>query len=259
LNRTAVDADQLVVLARRRFDPLLGYSGAEGAIYPDLSDEATRQEMCGLLSLSAPQDKPWPAWQEASEVAWLLGAPFMVKIIEGAGNSLSHVVSGLADISPGVLQLLNARWRIRVDHPADTVIAAISGQSEHDSFSDLAAAAACAARVVKQGGRIVILSRTNPTLGPGAEALRQSDNPEQGLRLLRQSMPTDLAAAFQWASAAQQASIYLLSDMPSEVVEELFATPLELGAQVQRLLGSAGSFLVLPDAHKTLAVVQENA
>src|SRR5438094_2030669 len=45
LNRTAVDAHQLIVLAHRGYDPLLGYSGAEGAIYPALSDEATRQEM----------------------------------------------------------------------------------------------------------------------------------------------------------------------------------------------------------------------
>ena len=36
LNRRVVDADQLVLLARRGFDPLLGYSGSEGALYPAL-------------------------------------------------------------------------------------------------------------------------------------------------------------------------------------------------------------------------------
>src|SRR5207245_1891639 len=74
LNRTAVDADQLVVLARRRYDPLLGYGGSEGAIYPVLGDEATRQEMGGRLSLAPPGDTPWPVRREALEVAWLLGA-----------------------------------------------------------------------------------------------------------------------------------------------------------------------------------------
>src|SRR5581483_7108642 len=65
LNRSAVDADQVIVLARRTFDPLLGYSGAEGALYPALSDETTRQETCGLVSLAVPGDKPWPARREA--------------------------------------------------------------------------------------------------------------------------------------------------------------------------------------------------
>src|SRR5437868_708487 len=42
LNRSAVDADQLIVLTGPRFDPVLGYAGAEGAVYPALSDVETR-------------------------------------------------------------------------------------------------------------------------------------------------------------------------------------------------------------------------
>ena len=34
LNRTLVESDQIVVLSGRRYDPLLGYGGAEGALYP---------------------------------------------------------------------------------------------------------------------------------------------------------------------------------------------------------------------------------
>src|SRR5262249_41637553 len=40
LNRSLVDADQLVILSRRRYDPLLGYSGLEDVIFPALGDEA---------------------------------------------------------------------------------------------------------------------------------------------------------------------------------------------------------------------------
>src|SRR5262249_6120090 len=76
LTRTAVDADQLIVLGGRRYDPQLGYSGAAGAFYPALSDEATQQELASELSLAAPGGEPWPVQQEAIEVAWLLGAPF---------------------------------------------------------------------------------------------------------------------------------------------------------------------------------------
>src|SRR5262249_9157163 len=56
---------------RRSYDPVLGYSGAETSIYPTLSDEATRKEMLGKLSMAAPGSVAWPVRQEAAEVAWL--------------------------------------------------------------------------------------------------------------------------------------------------------------------------------------------
>src|SRR5262249_7653281 len=108
LNRTVVDADQVVVLARRRYDPLLGYAGAEGALYPALSDEETLRELSARLSLDAPGEAPWPIRREAAEAAWLLGAPFFVQIIEGAGDAITHVVAGLADTSQEGQRLLDA-------------------------------------------------------------------------------------------------------------------------------------------------------
>jgi hypothetical protein len=67
------------------------------------------------------------------------------------------------------------------------------------------------------------------------------------------------AAAFLWASAAARARIYLLSGLEPEIVEELFATPLDNAGQAQRLLAGAASCLVLEDAHKTMAVLSATA
>jgi nickel-dependent lactate racemase len=257
LNRTVVDADQSIVLARRRFDPLLGYSGCEGALFPALSDEATRKELCGRLSMAVPGDKPWPIRREAEEAAWLLGAPFMVQIIEGAGDSLAHVVSGLAKTSNEGIRLLNAHWRVQVDGAADTVVVSLTGDSRRHTFADMAEALACAARVVKPQGRIALLTRAEPTLRAGAEVLREADDPGRALKDLQQSLPVDLGPAFQWASAAQRATIYLLSQLPTETAEELFTVPLDHPGQVQRLIDSGQSCLFLADAHKTMAVAHK--
>jgi nickel-dependent lactate racemase len=256
LNRTVVDADQVVVLARRRFDPLLGYAGAEGALFPTLSDEATRKELFARLTMAAPGEKPWPVQREAAEATWLLGAPFMVQIIEGEGSSLAHVVGGLADTGTEGIRLLNARWRVEVDSLADTVIASLTGDPRQHTFADMARGLACAARVVKPQGRIVLLSRAAPTLGPGAEALREAEDPGPALKQLQHFLPPDITAAFLWASAALRANIYLLSGLPADVAEELFATPLEHAGQVQRLLLAGKSCLLLPAAHKMMAVAR---
>jgi nickel-dependent lactate racemase len=222
-----------------------------------LSDEPTQRELSEQLSMAAPQEVDWPVRDEATEVTWLLGAPFMVQVIEGSGTGISAVVGGVADSADDAQRLLDARWRVVVKQPVDTVLAGISGDPAGQMFEDLARALACASRVVRPNGRIILLTRIGGELGEGAEIIRRSDDPERALGVLQQEAPPDLKAAFQWANTVQQASVYLLSEIPGETAEELFVTPLENLRQVQRLLERAGTCLVLPDAHKALAVVEE--
>lgn len=256
LNRTAVDADQLVVLTDRGYDPLLGYSGAAGALYPALSDEATLKEKNGRLSLAVPGPTAWPIRQEGAEVAWLLGAPFLVQIIEGAGSDVVHVVAGSMDSAAEGQRLQDARWRVQLDEPAATVVVGVAGDPARHGFVELAQALACAARVVEDGGNIVLLTEAAPRLGAGAEILREAGSPAKALEELQRQAPADRAAAFQWASAANKAQVYLLSGLAVEVAEELFATPLDRATQVEKLLGGSGACLFLPDGHKTMAEVK---
>jgi nickel-dependent lactate racemase len=256
INRAAVDADQVVVLSGRGYEPRLGYSGAEGSLFPVLGDEQTLAETNGLLSTAIPNDHPKGLGKEAAEVAWLLGAPFFVQVIPGKGDDAAMILAGPADSCAEGRRQLDARWRRTIAKPARTVVATISGDPARQGFAEFAAAAACASRVVQPDGRIVVLSSITPELGPAEELLRQADSPERALALLEAQKPGDMAAAFQWASATRRAHIYLLSGLPADVTEELFAVPLDDARQLGRMLGEEGSCLILEDAHKTLAVVE---
>jgi nickel-dependent lactate racemase len=256
LNRTLVESDQIVVLCGRRYDPLLGYSGAEGSLYPALGDQETRQEMSHRVNLGLPEATPWPAQRAAMETAWLLGAPFFVQVIESAGDGVAHVVAGTAEASREGQRLLDASWRRRVPQAADLVIAGLSGDPARHTFASLTAALACAARVVQPGGRIALLTEAAPALGPEANLLRSADDPQEILQRLRGKQTVELVPVLQWAGAASQARINLLSGLPDETVEEFFATPLHQAREVQRLLDAGGSCLFLSDAHKMLAIVE---
>jgi nickel-dependent lactate racemase len=256
LNRSVVDADQLVVLTGRHYDPLLGYGGAEGAIYPAFSDEATRAELGKQVRLDPPGPEPWHARREAEEAAWLLGAPFFVQVIEGAGDELAGVVAGTAEASAEGRRRLDARWRRAVPRRADVVVAGLSGDPARQTFADLAAAAACATRVARPGGRIVLLSQARTGSTAGLDLLRQAEEPAEVLARLQGKHTLELAPVLQWAGAAAHARIALLSGLPDEAAEELFATPLSGPAGAQRLLDAGGSCLFLEDAHKALAVVE---
>lgn len=251
LNRTAVDADQLVLLTRRGYDPLLGYSGAETMLYPGLGDDATVEELRTQFDSEPPGQAPWPIQQEAREVAWLLGAPFFVQVIEGAGDGIANVLCGPLESSDAGQDLLNARWRVEFDQAVDVAIAGVSGTN-----ADLARAFFTAARIVKPGGSIVLLSDITPTLGPAFDLLRSQEDPGLAIQRLLEEKPSDLTAAYQWATAANQARLYLLSGLPSDVAEELFTVPLQHAEQAQKLLASDATCALLPDAHKTLAVLK---
>jgi nickel-dependent lactate racemase len=256
LNRTVVDADQVVVLSRIAFDPVLGYAGGLGDLFPALSDEATRSEFALRVTASAPGARNWNTLQEAHEVGWLFGMPFVLEVMEGAGDEISYVIGGAAKATAEEGErLLNRHWRVHVDRTAQVVVAGIGGDPRRQTFADVSRALACAARVVRVDGVIVVLSRAQAPAGRGGALLRDAESPVRALLLARQQKTPDVVSIWQLATAAQHARLYLFSDIPQATAEELFVTPLEAPAQVERLLEGAESVLVLPDAHRTLAVL----
>ncbi len=255
LNRTLVEADFIITLTGRGYDPFTGYAGAEAAIYPALADAEIIHSFEGQFSTAAPGSEPWPVRAEAAEVVRLLGIPFLVEVIEGEGDTVQEVVAGLPDSSAEGIRRQDARWRGTVSDEPDTVIAAVSGAPGQITFLDLAKAAATAARVVRKGGRIALLTTAAPDLGDGARILRAMDGPTGARKLLAKEKPADWAACFLWAFAAKYHSLFLASGYPDNVAEELFATPIRTPNEVQRLIDGGERVLLIPDAHRMMVTV----
>lgn len=252
LNRSAIDADQLIVLTGRHYDPLLGVAGGSSVLYPGLADEDKRRSLVDQLSPAAPHEADWPLSTEAAEIVWLLGAPFFVQIIEGAGDEIAHVLCGPYDSGDPGKKLLDSYGRASVSERADLVFAAIRGEPARHGFGAMARAVAAAARIVEPDGRIVLLCRSAPTLGPAAGLLRKAGDPRQALKWIKEQKPRDMEAAYQWALAANQARLFVVSGLSAQAVEELFATPIDEPRQVQKLVASAKKVAILEDAHKTM-------
>jgi nickel-dependent lactate racemase len=251
LNRTVVEADQTILLTGRRYDALTEYGGGASVLFPALSDAETRGSFWDELTVRAPALTPGKLRQLADEVAWLLGSPFLVQVLPGASDAVHSVLVGLLDTASEGLRLYNRLWHGQIDGPADMVIAPLSGTHGHD-FAALARAAVTAARVVRKGGRIVVLTEATPNLGPGAKLLQQLDRPSAALKQLALTKPSDYVAAYQWAQAARRAHLFVLSGWDEETTEALYATQLQHARQVQRLLDAAGTSVLIADAHHAL-------
>jgi nickel-dependent lactate racemase len=250
LNRTLIDADQLIVLAGRRFDPLTRYSGAETAIYPTFSDEHAQARLTNSLSWFGVNKAAEDLHRDACEIARLLGSVFLVQVIESEGDQLHAILAGLLDTSRDGIRLLRQCRRANLPTLAKCVIATISGDPTRHTFADMAAALGCAARVVEPDGQIALLTEVAPHLPEAAQVLRTSDTPEAAIKRLKRRRSEGAAAVLKWAYAATRAHLYIHSQLSDGIVEELFATPIEHAKQVQRLLDAEGPIVIIPDAHK---------
>jgi nickel-dependent lactate racemase len=255
LNRSVVDADQLIVFTSRGCDPQTGYTGGETTIFPALSDEETQKAFARPLRLQPPTADA-AARREAAQVCWLLGLPLFVQVIEGSNQELSHVLAGTQESNAEGLRLWKERWRVRVDEPADVVVAGLGTVAGGDSFTAMAQALIRAASVVKAGGKIVLLTDAAPDLSAIVPLFQETGDADQMLKLLDKNVPPHRDALFLWAKAAAQARIYLLSEIAEEIAEELWTVPLQTAAQAQKLLDGDGNCIFLPDANKTLARVR---
>lgn len=258
LNKLVVDADQLIILGRARYDPSLEYSGGLSDLFPALSDEATRTEFLLKPTEALQGKRAWPVRQEVDEVGWLLGMPFLVQVLEGTGDDVVAVVAGsAAAVGLAMRAKLKGQDRVAVRRTADLVIATLNGDPRRQIFAEVSQAFANANRIVAPGGRIVVLSRSQGELGPGSTYYRQAENPIQALALVRKHKTPDMVSWWHVTLAASRASLYLLGGWPSEVVEELFMVPLDHPGQVQKLIDEAELVTIFPDANRVQAVVEK--
>jgi nickel-dependent lactate racemase len=261
LHRRLVDADVIVPVACLRCDPLLGYRGPNSVVYPGFADRDARWRM-DKLTLAA-QSQPIasagePAGaqhaHETDEVAWLLGIQFAVGVVPAQDDAIAHVLAGESrSVFEQGRHRAVATWRFSLPRRCDLVVAGIGSA---DGAEGIAAALNAAQRVVKRGGRILLLCDVDGRPGVGLQAVAAADEPRHALTRLADEPPADALAAHRIAQAVDWARVYLLSRLEPDLVEDLFMVPLESLSEAGRLVARAESLVVLNEAQQVLTVLE---
>ncbi len=255
LNRAITDADLVVPVGMLGFDRALGYSGPWSALYPGLSDRETQARFRGLAS-DAPivGDEVRPALAESSEVGWLVGCLLQVGVLPGGGvGATGEVVAGLESlVREQGIAAVNRDGTFEVSERADVVVAGVGGSGQFATMDDLGDALAAATRLVRRGGKIVVLARIDGTIGPAVRRLAGVENPKAALNRLRgHESESDYVAARQIATSLAWADLYLYSGLDADTVEDLAIIPLARPEEARKLANSAASLIVLNDAERT--------
>lgn len=257
LNRALTDADFVLPVGRLAYDPVLGYGGPWGVIFPGSSDaEAIRAARAGADDNPADRRHPRAALAESAEVSWLLGSQFQVGLVGG----VTGVVGALAGLGSAVLERgareVDTAWTVSPPGRADLVVAGVGRPGVPSGVDEVARGLANAARLVERGGKIVVLSRAGGPIGPALGRLRGVSDPRAAVATLRghESDP-DYPAARQIARALAWADVYLLSALGREDVEDLGMIALDRAEEARRLAAVCGSCLVLSQADLARAAV----
>jgi hypothetical protein len=225
--------------------------------YPGLSttDAIAKAHGQGHSELRPEDDRPLR--QLVEEIGWLLGVQFAVQVVPAAkrGEAAELLVGNVEAVAQGARKLLDKHWRLKLPARLETVVAAVSAADGPASWDAVGQALDAATHLVARGGRIVLLTDLNAEPGPGIELLRGQRSAKAALKPLRNAAPRDLLPATQLATAADWATVYLLSGLDSGVVEELFCTPLASEAEVVRLLAGSEKLVLLGSAQQTHAEI----
>jgi nickel-dependent lactate racemase len=239
LNAAILDADVIISIGRMGFDPLLGYRGTNSAFYPGLSTAEAVKRAHGQGHSELGSDDERPLRQLVDEVGWLLGTQFTIQVIPAVDGGVAEVLAGSIDsVFRKGREELKDRWTFTAADRAETVVVAIDEDVGGHGWNQVSAALAVARRLVAREGRVIVLSQLAAPSGEGIEMLRRAEEPRDAFRPLRQVGPADLIAATQFAQAVDWSRVYLLSQLDSDLVEDLFCVPVENVAEVGRLLAA---------------------
>ncbi len=125
-------------------------------------------------------------------------------------------------------------------------VAAVNGRISWKSFGQ---AVAVACQIVSDETRIAAIAHLPAEAGPACQMLQRCDEPNDLIKPLTLEPTYDATETIQLIQPLNDATVFLLSNLPSEQVEDLGLLPLENTSELQRLVDQAGKVAVLRGAN----------
>ena len=253
LNKHLLDADLVVSIGTIGFDSQLGYRGTSSVIFPAFSDRQTIREFHGSGHPELTPDERRPMRDLIDEIGWLLGTQFAVQVIPAEDGTAGRILAGMpSEVQQVGQDLLDKSWRMAVDEPAELVVLSIPcalGAQTTADWRNLGLALEMASRITSPSGRIAIVADLAEPEGPAAGMLRRTAHPEELLKPLRREPTEDAFEITQLILACERATVYLLSHLPDEVVEEMGMFALGAPGELQKLVDSCKRSAAVPGAN----------
>jgi len=259
INRFYAEADVKVLTGFIEPHFFAGFSGGPKGVLPSIAGFESVLSNHGREMIAHPQ-AAWgvtagnPIWEEMRETALRTRPTFLLNVTMNDTHRLTGVFAGeLISAHQEGCAFVKQHAIVGVDGPYDVVVTTNSGYPLDQNLYQTVKGMSAAARIVRQGGAIVMCAACNdglPRHGKYAELLAQCGSPQGVLELLTQP---GFHAHDQWQVQIQaqiqlQADVYVHSDgLSEEDIRHALFTPVRLPDQLESLLARYGRRLcILP-------------
>lgn len=257
-----VEADFRIGIGNIEFHYFAGYSGGAKAIMPGVSTPEAIQANHAKMTLPesvAGNIYNNPVRQDLEEAMEYISLDFIVNVILDENKEIIHSVAGdFIKAHRKGCELLDEIYKIDVDEYADIVLVSQGGYPKDLNLYQTQKALDNAKHIIKDDGIIILVGECQEGFGNSVfeEYMLKKDTPEEIINSIENKFVLGGHKAAAIALIAEKASIYLVSEFDSEIVESIFMKPFKT---VQDALDSAleikgenARVLLMPNGGTTL-------
>jgi len=228
--------------------------GIHGSWFPAFSDTEMQERFHKAMSSSSNKKKA-KQLAECEEAGWMMGIQFVIQLVPAGDNQAMHVLSGLPQaVWDRGNVLLKAAWEVKVDQPANLVVAGIGGGPEQQTWDNVTRTIDKLLDAVEVDGAIAICSQLKAKPGPALRGLAGGDDYESDDLAIQRQANADAMAAARLNRALQRVRVYLLSELNERDVEDLGVAYVSDPKEIAKLSSQFDSCLVLQNAqHVSIA------
>ena len=267
LNRHLIEADVRIITGFIEPHFFAGFSGGPKGIMPGVAALETVMSNHGAHHIGSPRaafgiTEGNPLWEEMRDIALRAGPSFLLNVALNERREITGVFAGdLIAAHKSGIEFVRASAMQRVAEPFDIVLTTNSGYPLDMNLYQAVKGMAAAARIVKDGGTIILAAECGEGVPAGSPHERLLGSVRDGEALLAQLAAPGFLHAEQWQSQIQaliqrRAEIHVHSSLPAGTIRAAHLIPCpDIAATIaQKLsqLGSTARVAVLPQGPLTI-------
>ncbi|PHS02991.1 MAG: hypothetical protein COA78_19690 [Blastopirellula sp.] len=248
VNRLIGDADMVIPLVYARNRETLGHFEAGQGLFPTFADKDTQLRYAGPTVVEQPVLHRRRN-DEAAEVTRMIGVIFSIQCLPAPGHQISEVFSGdQFSLNKKVQAYQDEHWKFRAAARVPAVVLTLGDQPGQQTWDNIARALAMASRLVEDHGAVIVCTSLDDRPGGSIARLAGNDDMHEHFHRLRKDRNRDSFAALQLAHSIDQAKVYLRSNLPDSLIEDLNMVPVANEHELERICEYYDNCIILRDA-----------
>lgn len=231
ITRAVAEADRRICLGNIEYHYFAGYSGGAKAIMPGVSTRAAIQANHSRMTAEAAcagRLDGNPVREDIEEAARMCPIDFIVNVVLDEHKRIVKAVAGDAVTAHRAgCAFLDTLFGIPIADRADIVLVSQGGAPKDINLYQTQKALDNAKHAVKKGGTVILIGRCGEGLGEKtfAEWLLAADSPDSLISRIEADFRLGGHKAAAIAMVRRNAEIYLVSDLPEDMINRAFFTP----------------------------------